>query len=129
MEATSSSRAWGDKRMSRKQRMVDTIDWGVNFFDTADVLQGLAEEILGQAVVITSRENILISPAGHVPVQGATTSARQGHHISCVRSRAACAAFGTEYIDTYHMHGFDASRAGDAEHACGQRCNRARSGT
>ena len=51
-------RAWGNTDVKEARQLIDVcMEAGVNFFDTADVYsQGLAEEILGEAIRHLPRE-------------------------------------------------------------------------
>lgn len=84
------------------------LDAGVNLFDTADSYNGgRSEELLGRALA-GRRDEVLVSTKAH---------ARSGRGVNDVgQSRwhlmAACEAslrrLGTDHIDVYHVHGFDA---------------------
>jgi aryl-alcohol dehydrogenase-like predicted oxidoreductase len=102
-------RAWGDTDAKGAARLVDVcVDAGVTMFDTADAYSaGLAEEILGAAVK-GRRDRVLISTKA---------SFRRGDGPNDVGSSRfhlirACEAqlrrLGTDYIDLYQMHAFDA---------------------
>jgi aryl-alcohol dehydrogenase-like predicted oxidoreductase len=102
-------RAWGDTDAKGAARLVDVcMDAGVTMFDTADAYSaGLAEEILGAAVK-GRRDRVLISTKA---------SFRRGDGPNDVGSSRfhlirACEAqlrrLGTDYIDLYQMHAFDA---------------------
>src|SRR5258708_6678431 len=62
-------RAGGGTDAAEPPRLIDIcLEAGVNFFDTADVYsQGLAEEILGQAIQHVPRESVLISTKATFP--------------------------------------------------------------
>ena len=103
-------RAWGETDVAEATRLVDIcVEAGVNFFDTADVYsQGLSEEILGQAIKHLPRESVLIStkatfPFGDGPNNYGSSRAHLTRQIEGSLKRLK-----TDYIDVYHMHGFDA---------------------
>ena len=107
--ATEFFRAWGETDVNEAKRLVDLcLDAGINLFDTADIYSnGLSEEILGKAIA-GKRQNLLL---------GTKTTFRFGDGPNDVGSSRyhivrACEAslrrLGTDYIDIYHMHGFDA---------------------
>jgi len=109
-------KAWGETDVKEARSLVDIcMDAGVNFFDTADIYSnGLSEEILGQAIKHLPRESVLIStkttfpestPPGTQPGPNAMGSSR--YHIT-QQIEASLKRLGTDYIDVYHMHGFDA---------------------
>ena len=102
-------RSWGDTDAQGAARLVDVcLDAGLTMFDTADSYSaGLAEEILGAAVK-GRRDRVLISTKA---------SFRRGDGPNDVGSSRfnlirACEAqlrrLGTDHIDLYQMHAFDA---------------------
>ncbi|MBA3993289.1 MAG: aldo/keto reductase [Cyanobacteria bacterium DS2.3.42] len=102
-------KAWGDTDVKEATRMVDLcLDAGVNFFDTADVYsQGASEEILGKAIK-GKRDKLLISTKATFRMgEGPNDLGSSRHHIikACDDSLKR---LGTDYIDLYFMHGFDA---------------------
>lgn len=101
--------AWGSTSVADATRMIDIcLDAGVSLFDTADVYSsGAAEEILGQALR-GRRDRVLISTKGGFrsgPAPGDVGASRQ-HLVSAVD--ASLRRLGTDYIDLYQLHGFDA---------------------
>ncbi|HEY2050308.1 MAG TPA: aldo/keto reductase [Caulobacteraceae bacterium] len=91
------------------KRMVDLcLDAGVNMFDTADVYaRGMSETILGEAIK-GRRDRVLISTKGTFRMgrdPNAVGSSRY-HLIETVE--ASLKRLGTDYIDVYQLHGFDA---------------------
>jgi len=100
---------WGQTDVAEASRMVDLcLDAGVNFFDTADVYsEGASEEILGQALK-GRRDAAIISTKGTFPTgAGANDMGSSRYHI--VRAaEASLKRLGTDHIDLYFMHGFDA---------------------
>jgi aryl-alcohol dehydrogenase-like predicted oxidoreductase len=102
-------RAWGSTDVAEATRLVDIcLEAGLNMFDSADVYSnGLAEEILGQAIK-GRRDAILISTkatfrSGEGPND--IGSSRE-HLINAVE--AALRRLGTDYIDLFQLHAFDA---------------------
>jgi len=103
-------RAWGETGVDEAKRLIDVcLDAGVNLFDTANVYsKGLSEEILGKAVS-GKRQQLLISSKATFPMgDGPNDLGSSRHHLirSCEDSLRR---LGTDYIDVYHMHGFDAT--------------------
>ena len=102
-------RAWGASDVAEATRLVDIcLDAGVNMFDTADVYShGLAEEILGKAIA-GRRDKVLISTKATFRMgEGPNEVGSSREHLikSC---EGSLRRLGTDYIDIYHMHGFDA---------------------
>ncbi len=100
---------WGETNGREATRLVDLcLETGANFFDTADVYsKGASEEILGKALK-GKREKALISTKATFSMgDGPNDKGSSRHHIirSCENSLQR---LGTDYIDVYFMHGFDA---------------------
>jgi aryl-alcohol dehydrogenase-like predicted oxidoreductase len=103
-------RAWGETDVKEATRQIDLcMEAGVNFFDTADVYsQGLSEEILGEAIRHVPRESVLISTKATFPFgDGPNHSGSSRHHLTR-QIEGSLKRLKTDYIDVYHMHGFDA---------------------
>ena len=100
---------WGSTDVAEATRMVDLcLEAGVTLFDTADVYsRGASEEILGQAVK-GRRDKVLISTKATFPMgDGPNELGSSRHHL--VRAcEASLRRLGTDHIDIYFMHGFDA---------------------
>ncbi|MDE1148512.1 MAG: aldo/keto reductase [Azospirillaceae bacterium] len=100
---------WGATDVAEASRLVDLcLESGVNFFDTADVYsQGVSEEILGQALK-GRRDKALISTKATFPMgEGPNEVGSSRYHL--VRAcEASLKRLGTDHIDLYFMHGFDA---------------------
>ena len=102
-------KAWGSSDVAEATRIVDVcLEAGLNMFDTADVYSGgAAEEILGQAIK-GRRDAVLISTKGGFrtsPGPNDTGSSRF-HLIRTIE--ASLKRLGTDYIDLYQLHSFDA---------------------
>ena len=101
-------KAWGDSNVAEATRLVDLcLEAGVNLFDTADVYSaGASEEILGKAVA-GRRDSVLISTKSTFRMgQGVNDLGSSRHHITRA-VEATLRRLGTDFIDIYHMHGFD----------------------
>jgi aryl-alcohol dehydrogenase-like predicted oxidoreductase len=103
-------RAWGATEVEEAKSLVDLcLDAGVNLFDTADVYsKGLSEAILGKAIE-GKRQQLLISTKATFPFgDGPNELGSSRYHLirSCEESLKRLK---TDYIDVYHMHGFDAT--------------------
>ena len=101
--------AWGSTGVEEATRLVDIcMEAGVNMFDTADVYsQGLSEEILGKAVAGRRHDVILATKASFRMEPGPNGLGNSRFHL--IRAcEASLRRLGTDYIDLYQMHGFDA---------------------
>src|SRR6266852_5764431 len=102
-------RAWGSSDVAEASRLVSIcLEAGVNFFDTADVYSnGLSEEILGKAVQ-GRRHELLISTKTTFPMGNGPNDLGSSRHHLVTACEASLRRLGTDYIDIYHLHGFDA---------------------
>jgi len=101
-------KAWGSTQADEASILINLcLDAGLNMFDTADVYsQGLSEEILGKAI-IGLRDKILLSTKATFKMgSGPNDFGSSRFHLikSCEDSLRRLK---TDYIDIYHMHGFD----------------------
>jgi len=102
-------KAWGSTGVEEAKRLIGVcMDAGVNFFDTADIYSdGLAEQVFGEAIE-GKRHDLLISTKATFRVgKGPNDVGSSGYHLiqACENSLRRLR---TDYIDIYHMHGFDA---------------------
>src|ERR1700734_2709592 len=102
-------KAWGASDVAEATRLVDVcLEAGLTMFDSADIYSnGMAEEILGQAIK-GGRDQVLISTKGTFragPGPNDVGSSRF-HLIQAVEK--SLKRLGTDYIDLYQLHGFDA---------------------
>ena len=102
-------KAWGSSDVAEATRLVDIcLEAGVNLFDTADVYSnGLSEEILGKAVA-GRRAEVLISTKATFRMGGGPNDLGSSRHHLIRSCEASLRRLGTDYIDIYHLHGFDA---------------------
>lgn len=100
---------WGSVGVPQATRMVDIcLDAGVNMFDAADIYSnGMSEEILGKAIQ-GRRDRVIVSTKGGL---------RSGQEPNAVGSsrfhltqaiEGSLRRLGTDYIDLYQLHAFDA---------------------
>src|SRR4051794_28568573 len=102
-------KGFGTSDVAEATRLVDiSLEAGLNLFDSADIYSnGLAEEILGAAIK-GRRDKVLISTKGTFgfgPGPNDVGSSRF-HLINSVEG--SLKRLGTDYIDLYQLHGFDA---------------------
>jgi aryl-alcohol dehydrogenase-like predicted oxidoreductase len=102
-------RAWGATDVAEATRLVDIcLEAGVNMFDSADTYsRGLSEEILGKAVASRRHQVLLATKASFRMGDGPNDMGSSRYHL--VRAcEDSLRRLGTDYIDLYQMHGFDA---------------------
>jgi aryl-alcohol dehydrogenase-like predicted oxidoreductase len=102
-------RAWGSSDVAEATRLVDIcLEAGVNFFDTADVYSdGASEEILGKAIAGRRHDTLISTKATFAMGKGPNDVGSSRFHLinAC---EASLRRLGTDYIDVYHLHAFDA---------------------
>ena len=100
--------AWGNTDVTEATRLVDIcIEAGVNFFDTADVYsKGASEEILGKAIA-GRRNSVLISTKATFAMSDEPNDVGSSRYHLIRECEASLRRLGTDYIDLYHLHGFD----------------------
>jgi len=103
-------KAWGSTQVDEAKKLIGLcMDAGVNFFDTANVYSaGTSEQILGKALA-GLRDKVLISTKSTFRLGDGINdygSSRMNIIKACEDSLKR---LGTDYIDVYHMHGFDAN--------------------
>ena len=108
--ATEFFKAWGSTQVEEATNLVDQcLDAGVNLFDTANVYSmGVSEQILGQAVK-GRRGRVLISTKATFPMSNETNDFGSSRLFLLKACEDSLRRLGTDYIDIYHMHGFDAN--------------------
>jgi aryl-alcohol dehydrogenase-like predicted oxidoreductase len=102
-------RRWGACGVDQATRMVDIcLENGANFFDSADIYDlGEAERTLGQAIKGRRSRVLLSTKATFASGPGPNDVGSSRYHI--IRScEASLQRLGTDHIDLYFMHGFDA---------------------
>ena len=102
-------KAWGASDVKEATRLVDIcLEAGVTMFDSADgYSNGLAEEILGQAIK-GRRDKVLISTKGTFRRGPGPNDVGSSRHALLRAVEASLRRLGTDYIDLYQLHSFDA---------------------
>ena len=102
-------KAWGSADVKEATRMVDIcLEAGVTMFDSADgYSNGLAEEILGQAIK-GRRDKVLISTKGTFRSGRGPNDVGSSRHYLLRAVDASLKRLGTDYVDLYQLHSFDA---------------------
>ncbi|MGI4854565.1 MAG: aldo/keto reductase [Janthinobacterium lividum] len=100
---------WGSTDVDEARQLIDMcMEAGVNFFDTADVYsEGRSEEILGEAIAHLPRESVLLSTKSTFGSGEPNRSGSSRYRIT-QQLHGSLKRLKTDYIDVYHMHGFDA---------------------
>jgi aryl-alcohol dehydrogenase-like predicted oxidoreductase len=103
-------RAWGSTEVAEARRLVDVcLEQGVNFFDTANVYsRGRSEEVLGAALA-GRRGEVLISTKASFPMGEGPNEVGSSRYSLTRACEDSLRRLGTDYIDVYFMHGFDAT--------------------
>jgi aryl-alcohol dehydrogenase-like predicted oxidoreductase len=102
--------AWGSTDVAEATRLVDIcLDAGLTMFDSADIYSaGAAEEILGAAIRGRRDQVIISTKATFRAGEGANEVGSSRFHLirACER---ALKRLGTDYIDLFQLHGYDAT--------------------
>lgn len=102
-------KAWGSTQVEEAKRLVDIcLEAGVNMFDTADIYSdGVAEEVLGKAIAGKTRDQLLLSTKATFTFgEGPNNQGSSRSHL-LKQVEGSLKRLGTDYIDIFHMHGFD----------------------
>jgi aryl-alcohol dehydrogenase-like predicted oxidoreductase len=102
-------KAWGASDVAEATRLVDIcLDAELTMFDSADVYSGgLAEEILGQAIK-GRRDKVILSTKGTFRTSPAPNDVGSSRFHLIRTVEASLRRLGTDFIDLYQLHAFDA---------------------
>jgi aryl-alcohol dehydrogenase-like predicted oxidoreductase len=105
---------WGDTDAKGAARLVDIcLENGLTMFDSADgYSSGAAEEILGKALAGRRHEALISTKGTFRNGKGANDVGSSRLHITRAVD-ASLKRLGTDYIDLYQLHGFDAHTPAD----------------
>ena len=100
---------WGKVDVDEAARLVDVcLDAGVNLFDTANIYsRGASEEILGAALKGKRERALIATKAAFTMGPGPNDKGTSRAHLIGA-AEESLRRLGTDYIDLYLMHGFDA---------------------
>jgi len=103
-------KAWSSTTQSEADRIVGIcMDAGLNFFDTADVYSnGSSEEALGKTLKPYKREDVLISTKTTFRFGEGPNNVGSSRFHMIQQLNGSLKRLGTDYVDVYHLHGFDA---------------------
>jgi aryl-alcohol dehydrogenase-like predicted oxidoreductase len=101
--------AWGNTDVAEARKLVDIcLDAGVNMFDSADIYsRGAAESILGEAIK-GRRDKVLISTKATFRFDDEPNNVGSSRYHLIQAVDGALKRLGTDYIDLFQLHGFDA---------------------
>jgi aryl-alcohol dehydrogenase-like predicted oxidoreductase len=102
-------KAWGNTEVDEARRLVDIcLEAGINLFDTANgYSDGRSEEVLGEALQ-GRRDQALISTKAYFPTgTGPNDRGTSRYHLRRALEDSL-RRLSTDYVDIYHLHGFDA---------------------
>ena len=101
--------AWGSTDATEARRLVDIcLDAGVTMFDSADVYsQGQSERVLGEAIK-GRRDKVLISTKATFRVGDGPNDVGSSRQHLLAAIDGALSRLGTDYIDLFQLHAFDA---------------------
>jgi aryl-alcohol dehydrogenase-like predicted oxidoreductase len=107
-------KAWGASDVREATRLVDVcLEAGLTMFDSADIYSnGMAEEILGQAIK-GRRDQVIVSTKGTFRAGPGPNDIGSSRHHLLRAVDASLRRLGTDYIDLYQLHGFDAMTPAD----------------
>ena len=102
-------KSWGTSDVAEATKLVDIcLEAGLTMFDSADVYSGgMAEEILGQAIK-GRRNQLLISTKGTFRTGPGPNDIGSSRFHLTEAVEASLRRLGTDHIDLYQLHGFDA---------------------
>jgi aryl-alcohol dehydrogenase-like predicted oxidoreductase len=102
-------KAWGSTDVEEATRLVDIcLEAGLTMFDSADIYSdGLAEEILGKAIK-GRRDQVLISTKGTFRLGDGPNDVGSSRWHLTRGIEASLKRLGTDHIDLFQLHGFDA---------------------
>jgi len=102
-------KGFGNADVHEATKMVDIcLEAGVNMFDSADSYSlGLAEEILGQAIK-GRRDKVLLSTKGTFTTGSGPNDVGSSRFHLTETIHGSLKRLGTDYIDLYQLHAFDA---------------------
>ena len=103
-------KAWGSTQVDEARRLISVcLEAGANLFDVANVYSiGAAEEILGKAIEGRRNEVLLSTKATFRMGDGPNNLGSSRFHVM-EQVHASLKRLGTDHIDIFHMHGFDAT--------------------
>src|SRR5271163_3661318 len=103
-------KAWSETTQEEANRIVDIcMDAGMNLFDTANVYSdGESEKALGTALAKHNRDDVMISTKATFRLGKGPNDVGSSRYHLIQSAERSLKRLGTDYIDIYHLHAFDA---------------------
>ena len=104
-------KAWGAADVEEARKIIDIcMEAGINLFDTADIYSdGASESVLGKAIDHLNREDLMISTKATFRLGKGPNDVGSSRYHLIQSAERSLKRLGTDYIDIYHLHGFDAT--------------------
>ncbi len=104
-------KAWSETTQEEADRIVDIcMDAGMNLFDTADIYSdGESEKALGKALAKHKRRDMMISTKATFRFGKGPNDVGSSRYHLIQSAERSLKRLGTDYIDIYHLHAFDAT--------------------
>ncbi len=101
--------AWGTTDVAEATRLIDVcLDAGLNMFDTADIYSGGKSEAILGAAIKGRRDKVLISTKATFRFSDEPNAVGSSRYHLIKTCEDALKRLGTDYIDLFQLHGFDA---------------------
>lgn len=101
--------AWGDTDVAEATRLIDIcLDAGLTMFDTADIYSGGQSEIVLGGAIKGRRDKVLISTKATFRFSDEPNDVGSSRFHLIRTIDASLKRLGTDYIDLFQLHGFDA---------------------
>jgi aryl-alcohol dehydrogenase-like predicted oxidoreductase len=106
---TSQWRPWVLDEADSRPFLKRALDYGINFFDTADMYSdGVSEEVVGRALKEWSRrEQVVIATKVYYPMGDGPNDRGLSRKHLVEAIDASLRRLGTDYVDLYQIHRFD----------------------
>src|SRR5271166_6551238 len=103
-------KAWGGSDVKEARRLIDIcLEAGLNMFDSADVYSsGAAEEVLGGAIKGINREDLIVSTKATFRSGARPNDVGSSRYHLTQAVEGSLKRLGTDYIDLFQLHAFDA---------------------
>jgi aryl-alcohol dehydrogenase-like predicted oxidoreductase len=104
-------KAWSETTQEEADRIVDIcMDAGMNLFDTADIYSdGESEKALGKAIAKHKRRDVMISTKATFRFGKGPNDVGSSRYHLIQSAERSLKRLGTDHIDIYHLHAFDAT--------------------